>query len=87
MKFHTGVQGSKVTTMNTVYHIDQDPEYPTYPIGWNGFIWAVGGFFNPERWTLNLEPIRLGINVNAGNLLKKRFQNGEIIVIRIPRKP
>jgi hypothetical protein len=27
------VQGSKVATDGPAHHIDQDPEYPTYPIG------------------------------------------------------
>ena len=49
--------------MDTALNINQNLAYPSYPIEWNGFItkWRhdpIGtsclGFFNPERWTLNL---------------------------------
>ena len=31
-------EGSKFTIIDTDYYVDQDPEYPKYPIGWNEFL-------------------------------------------------
>jgi len=47
--------------MDIVHNMDQDPEYPAYPIESNGSIrrWRRDSFdssclffFSPERWTL-----------------------------------
>jgi hypothetical protein len=54
---------------STAHHINQNPEYPIYNIGWNGLISTVKtdlfdeiclGIFQP--WTFNPEPLNLDHN-------------------------
>ena len=88
----SGFKVQRLLPVDAAHHIDQDSEYPTYPLGCNGFIYMTKteflwyvlsylGVFQP--WTLNPEPLNLYYEImtiihliNHSTSLQVRLQFG-----------